>query len=85
MERISEARLLPTSHIQVGRGRVAHAFHVSRYTLVLPLISLLGVLDLQGPCEEGAAPKRMREKERESREKEQRHDEKKETIFINPL
>lgn len=40
--------LLPTSHIKVSRGRVAHAFHVRRHTLVLPLVRLLAVLDLQG-------------------------------------
>lgn len=40
--------LLPTSHVKVSRGRVAHAFHVRRHALVLPLVGLLAVLNLQG-------------------------------------
>lgn len=42
------ASLLPTSHIKVSGGRVAHAFHIRRHALVLPLVGLLAVLDLQG-------------------------------------
>lgn len=45
------AGLLPTSHIKVSRGRVAHAFHIRRHALVLPLVCLLAVLDLQGTWE----------------------------------
>lgn len=47
----SGAGLLPTSHIKVSRGRVAHAFHIRRHALVLPLVCLLAVLDLQGTWE----------------------------------
>lgn len=47
----SGLRLLPTSHIKVSRGRVAHAFHIRRHALVLPLVSLLAVLNLQGTWE----------------------------------
>lgn len=73
--------LLPTSHIKVSRGRVAHAFHIRRHALVLPLVSLLAVLDLQGTWEMTTSNKdktRQREREgergvggwgRESREK----------------
>ncbi len=47
----SGAGLLPTSHIKVSRGRVAHAFHIRRHALVLPLVCLLAVLNLQGTWE----------------------------------
>lgn len=45
----SPARVL-TSHIQVGRGRVACACRVGRHTLVLALVRLFTALNLQGTC-----------------------------------
>lgn len=71
----SGAGLLPTSHIKVSRGRVAHAFHIRRHALVLPLVGLLAVLDLQGTWEmttsdkdkKGGGGWRERERETESR------------------
>lgn len=58
--------LLPTSHVKVSRGRVAHAFHIRRHALVLPLVSLLAVLDLQGTWEMTASDKdETRDRERE--------------------
>lgn len=57
----SGARLLPTSHIKVSRGRVAHAFHIRRHALVLPLVSLLAVLNLQGTWEMTTPNKEERE------------------------
>lgn len=58
--------LLPTSHIKVSRGRVADAFHIRRHALVLPLVSLLAVLDLQGTWEMTTSNKdKTRERERE--------------------
>lgn len=70
----SGAGLLPTSHIKISRGRVAHAFHIRRHALVLPLVSLLTVLDLQGTWEIRQHPtKTRREGERDKkREKESR-------------
>lgn len=45
-------RLQPalTSHIQVGRGRVACARGVGGHTLVLALVRLLAALNLQSTC-----------------------------------
>lgn len=40
----------PTSHVEVGGGRVAHALRVGGHALVLPLVGLLAVLDLQRSC-----------------------------------
>lgn len=40
----------PTSHVEVGGGRVAHALRVGGHTLVLSLVGLLAVLDLQRSC-----------------------------------
>lgn len=40
----------PTSHVEVGGGRVAHALGVGGHALVLPLVRLLAVLDLQRSC-----------------------------------
>lgn len=58
--------LLPTSHVKVSRGRVAHAFHIRRHALVLPLVSLLAVLDLQGTWEMTTSDKdETRDRERE--------------------
>lgn len=72
----SAAGLLPTSHIKVSRGRVAYAFHIRRYALVLSLVCLLAVLDLQGTWEmtifnkdkQGGGRETKREKGKKSRE-----------------
>lgn len=63
----SRARLLPTSHIQVGRGRVSDAFDVRRHALVLPLVGFLSVFYLQGTWEsKKITPKKgMKDRERE--------------------
>ena len=75
--------MLPTSHIKVSRGRVAHAFHIRRHALVLPLVGLLAVLDLQGTWEmttydkdkEGRGWGRERDRDRErERQKESREE-----------
>lgn len=42
----------PTSHVEVGGRRVAHAGAVGGHALVFALICLLAALDLQGACGE---------------------------------
>lgn len=60
---------LPTSHVKVSGGRVAHAFHVRRHALVLPLVGLLTVLDLQGTWETTTLDKQAgQQRDRERRE-----------------
>lgn len=39
---------LPTSHVEVGGGRVAGAVAVGSDALILPLVGLFAVLDLEG-------------------------------------
>lgn len=47
----------PTSHVEVGGGRVAHPRTVGGHTLVFALVRLLAALDLQSPCgERGEGP-----------------------------
>lgn len=57
--------MLPTSHIQVGRGRVSDAFDVRRHTLVLPLVGFLSVFNLQGTWEK----KKKKKKKKDPKEK----------------
>lgn len=42
----------PTSHVEVGGRRVAHAGTVGGHALIFALIRLLAALDLQGACGE---------------------------------
>lgn len=43
--------MLPTSHVKVSGGRVAHPGAVAGHALVLALVRLLAALDLQPTCE----------------------------------
>lgn len=61
--------LLPTSHIKVSGGRVAHAFRVRRHALVLPLVGLLAVLDLQATWEKRQDPTKTRQERQRHRGK----------------
>lgn len=60
--------LLPTSHIKVSGGRVAHAFRVRRHALVLPLVGLFAVLDLQATWEKrnGKTQRRRDKRDRDT-------------------
>lgn len=65
--------MLPTSHIQVGRGRVSDAFDVRRHTLVLPLVGFLSVFNLQGTWEKKKKKKKKRSpKKRDVRQREKK-------------
>ena len=48
--------MLPTSHVKVSRGGVAHSGAVAGDTFILPLVCLLAAFNLQATWEERRRP-----------------------------